>query len=363
MKKQLKAALSLFCAIVLVLALSVTALAAGYTYQGNQGQSLMLQSPADITTESEDGVYMNAINTVLNCTEDITLKFTMSSGMTNFSEETFLADSFPKIMICDTYGGETVAVPTYVSGSSAGIELVIPAGTLSEGSYVLVFGKDIRANNPSKTLGQDIVFRFTVSASASPETPDDVPPSATEVDCPYTDVSPDRAEAVMALVENGYLVPQSDTVFDAEQPVVRGDFIALLGRCRNINTGKYTSSSYSDVADDDAVMPYLEWATTKGIISGYGDGRFGPSDKITREQAACVLYAYSTAFGAENKDASLSIGSFADKDAVSPWAKNAVKWAVAVEILSADDSNQLNPGDAVTREEMAAMLYTIVGIQ
>lgn len=355
MKKRANIFLSLLCAFACLLSLSTTALAAGYSYQGKQGQTLLMQSPSDITVISEDGYYLNTINTPLNGTQDISLKFTMSSGMNNFSETTFQSINLPQITICDTYGGTVVAVPTYVSGNSSGIELSIPANTLADGSYVLVFGKNIQANKAEKTLGQDIVFQFTVSAD--PAVPEEPTEPEEKPSCPYTDVSPSCADAVMAMVEKGYLTPDSDTLFNAAQPVTRGEFVSLLGRCRNINSGKYTASSFTDVENTDPAMPYIEWAAAKGVVVGYGNGQFGAANPITREQAACILYSYAVVFDADNKDASASIGSFADGKQVSDWAKNAMKRAVAAEILTADDANQLNPGAPVSREEMAALVY------
>ena len=367
MKKQAKVFLSLLCAFACLLSLSTTALAAGYSYQGKQGQTLLMQSPSDITVNSEEGCYLNTINTPLNGAQDISLKFTMSSGMNNFSEATFLSVNLPQITICETYGGAVVAAPSYVSGSSDGIELVIPANTLTDGSYVLVFGKDIQANKAEKTLGQDIVFQFTVSADApipgEPAEPTEPEEPSAAPDCPYTDVSPSCAAAVMAMVEKGYLTPESDTLLNAAQPVTRGEFVSLLGRCRNINSGKYTSSSYADVENTDPAMPYIEWATSKGVVVGYGNGRFGASNLLTREQAVCILYSYAIVFDADNRDASASIGSFADSKQVSDWAKNAMKWAVAAGALTADDANQLNPGASVSREEMAALIYAAAGVK
>ena len=363
MKKQIKTFLALLCVFACILSLAVPALAAGYSYQGKQGQTLLLQSPSDITVISEEGYYLNTINTPLNGTQDISLKFTMSSGMNNFSEKTFLSVNLPQITVCDTYGGTVVANPTYVSGSSDGIELVIPANTLTDGSYVLVFGKDIQANKAEKTLGQDIVFQFTVSADAAVPTEPAEPEEPAAVDCPYTDVSPDCAAAVMAMVEKGYLTAESDTLLGAARPVTRGEFLSLLGRCRNINAGKYTASSYQDVENADPAMPYIEWATAKGIVKGYGDGLFGASDLLTREQAACILHAYAVVFEADNQNASTSIGAFADSKQVSSWAKDAVKWAVAAGALTADDANRLNPGAQVSREEMAALVYAAAGVK
>lgn len=371
MKRTARTLISLLCVFACLIALAVPAFAADYDFQGKGGQSLKLLSPDDITVESEDGVYLNTINTPLSNEKDITFKLTMSSGMNNFSKDTFVSVNLPQISVCDTYGGSVAASPSYVSGSSDGIELAIPAGTLADGSYVLVFGKDIQANNASKVLGQDIVFQFTVSAGAASdgtETPEvsETPaepgtPAVTE--CPYTDVDPACAEAVVALVEKGCLVPQSETTLGAARQATRGEFIALMGSCRGINTSKYIASSYTDLPDTDPNMPYIMWGAEKGIMVGYGGGLFGAGDNITREQAACVLYAYARAFDADNKDASVSVGSYADGKAVSGWAKDAVKWAVAAGVLAADSDNKLNPSASVSCQEMAALVYEAVGIR
>lgn len=371
MKNTARTLISLLCVAACLIATAVPAFAAGYDFQGKQGQTLKLLSPADITVESEDGVYLNTINTPLSNSEDITLKLTMSSGMNNFSKDTFVSVNLPQISVCDTYGGTVVTTPTYVSGGSDGIELAIPAGTLTDGSYVLVFGKDIQANNASKVLGQDIVFQFTVSAGAGSdesetpevsETPAE-PETPSAAQCPYTDVDPAYAEAVAALTEKDWLIPRSETLLGADQPVTRGEFVALMGRCRGINTSKYTASSYADLSDADPNMSYIMWATEKGIVGGYGGGRFGAGDNITREQAACVLYAYAKAFDADNKDVSASIGSYSDSKIVNDWAKDAMKWAVAAGILTADSNNKLNPSASVSCQEMAVLVYEIVGIR
>lgn len=371
MKKTPRTLVSLLCVCVCLITLAAPAFAADYDFQGKEGQSLKLLSPDDITVESEDGVYLNTINTPLSNEKDIIFKLTMSSGMNNFSEDTFVSVNLPQISVCDTYGGNVVAAPAYVSGSGNGIELAIPAGTLADGSYVLVFGKDIQANNASKVLGQDIVFQFTVSADAVPdesetpgvpETPAD-PETPSVTQCPYTDVDAAYVEAVIALIEQDFLTPQSETLLGANRQVTRGEFIALMGRCRGINASKYTTSSYTDLPDTDPNMPYIMWAAEKGIMVGYGGGLFGASDNITREQAACVLYAYAKAFDADNKDASTSIGSYADGKTVSDWAKDAVKWAVATEVLTVDSDNNLNPSTYVSCQEMAALIYEVVSIR
>lgn len=365
MKRIRTTLVSLLSAAALTLSMAVAASAAGYDFQGAAGQTLKLTAPAAVTVESTEGVYRNTITEPLPAGEELTFTFQLSAGMNNYDADLFQEKSLPLIAVKADYEGESLCTPTYVSGSKAdGITVAVPA--LEAGSYVLVFGAGIQANNPDKTLGQDIVFSFTVADGAVTEEPSETPEQPVEtpeqpeetpaVECPYTDVSADAAGPVMALVEKGLLTPASESLLGAGQPVTRGQLLTLMGQCRDINAGKYTASSFADLSNDDPAMPYVEWAVTKGLINGYGDGTVGAADQLTREQAACILARYAAAFELENASGKESLGAFSDKDQVSAWAKESVQWAVAAGLFPGET---LQPQATVTVQEMAVMMAAV----
>ncbi|MDE5590731.1 MAG: S-layer homology domain-containing protein [Acetatifactor sp.] len=53
----------------------------------------------------------------------------------------------------------------------------------------------------------------------------------------------------------------------------------------------------------------------QGIVTGYGNGRFGPNDSITREQLAVMLWRYNREPAATDKEL-----YFVDTDQASSWA-------------------------------------------
>lgn len=69
----------------------------------------------------------------------------------------------------------------------------------------------------------------------------------------------------------------------------RRTFIVMLVRAAGIETPAVSSSSFTDVADDDWALPYIEAAASAGIIAGCGDGLFCPGDPVTRGQAAAFI--------------------------------------------------------------------------
>jgi hypothetical protein len=46
---------------------------------------------------------------------------------------------------------------------------------------------------------------------------------------------------------------------------------------------------FPDVGHDDTHTSGIEWASERGLVRGYADGRFGPNDNLTRGQLATIL--------------------------------------------------------------------------
>ena len=93
-----------------------------------------------------------------------------------------------------------------------------------------------------------------------------------------------------------------------------------------------------------------QWAEKTGVSDGTN-----PDGKITREQLATMLYRYAKERGMVKADAQADLSTFADGAAVSPYAAEAMRWAVAVGIVNGMDGKLVPQGEA-TRAQMAAML-------
>ena len=93
-----------------------------------------------------------------------------------------------------------------------------------------------------------------------------------------------------------------------------------------------------------------QWAEKTGVSDGTS-----PDGKITREQLATMLYRYAKERGMVKADAQADLSTFADGAAVSPYAAEAMRWAVAVGIVNGMDGKLVPQGEA-TRAQMAAML-------
>lgn len=172
---------------------------------------------------------------------------------------------------------------------------------------------------------------------------------------PFTDVSDTAwySDAVQYVYEHDMMVGTSSTKFSPDSPTSRGMIVTILHRLEGLPSA--TGTAFSDVPAGQWYTDAVAWASANNIVNGYGNGKFGPNDPITREQMAAILYRY-----AEYKEYDTSItGSaitFADGEQVSAYAVDAVNWAIGVGLLQGVGNNKLSPASGATRAQTATIL-------
>lgn len=76
---------------------------------------------------------------------------------------------------------------------------------------------------------------------------------------------------------------------------------------------------------------------------------------MTREQAVQILYAYAQKQGAD-VSAQADLGRYTDAGTLSSWAQNAMRWAVAKQIVSGTSQSTLSPRGTTTRAQAAQLM-------
>ncbi|WP_312433360.1 S-layer homology domain-containing protein [Lacrimispora sp.] len=151
----------------------------------------------------------------------------------------------------------------------------------------------------------------------------------------------------------------SATTFAPDTAITRADFLMALGRLSGADVSIYNASSFTDVKSTDTAMPYIEWAVKNKIVSGYGNGKFGPNDSITREQMAVMMAGYAKATG-HKLPVSRQIITFADDAKISAYAKDAVKVIQQTGVINGKDGNRFDPQGNATRAEASTILRRFV---
>ncbi len=114
--------------------------------------------------------------------------------------------------------------------------------------------------------------------------------------------------------------------------------------------------AFPDVATDTWYSDAVAWAASSGVITGYGDGSFGPDDPITREQMATIFYRYAQINGLVRGPVTGDLSRYADGDDVGEYAREAVRWAVSVGLMNGTDATHLSPVKSASRAEVAAIV-------
>lgn len=94
-----------------------------------------------------------------------------------------------------------------------------------------------------------------------------------------------------------------------------------------------------------------EWAMSAGVSDGTN-----PHGALSRQQLVAMLYRFAKSQGAD-VSASAGLGRYADSAVVAPYAKEALSWAVAKNIVGGDSKGNLNPEGTATRAHFAVFLY------
>lgn len=171
----------------------------------------------------------------------------------------------------------------------------------------------------------------------------------------FTDVpaGSDYAEAVQWASDNGYIYGYGGGRFGVNDNVTRAQLATIFHRAAGTPAASGTSR-FSDAEAGAYYINALSWAETAGLIAGYPDGQFGVGDPVTRQQVATILWRWagSPAASAEN---------YLDENAISAYAQTAVDWSRSNGIIAARSDGRFAPTDNATRGEIVSALYNYMG--
>ncbi len=141
--------------------------------------------------------------------------------------------------------------------------------------------------------------------------------------------------------------------FDPDTPVDRGMAAAMLHRL--VGLPDIYNEGFPDVNNQyhyygGGVM----WCKEKGIVQGCSDGLYHPELPVTREQLAAILYRYCLYMGRHGSKGDLS--AFPDAGSVSPYAQEAMEWAVGSGLMKGKNGGLLDPQGQASRAE-AILLF------
>lgn len=162
------------------------------------------------------------------------------------------------------------------------------------------------------------------------------------------------ADCVAAAANSGLMTGTGKDLFSPEVKMTRAMLVTTLYRLAGapaVNGGAGFTDTQTGAWYSDAIS----WAVQNKIAEGYGGGRFGANDEVTREQFVTMLLRFAQ-YKKYTAAGSAPLDGFKDADSVSGWALSAMKWAAAEKLITGRTPDTLAPCGSATRAEAAAIL-------
>lgn len=166
-------------------------------------------------------------------------------------------------------------------------------------------------------------------------------------------------DAVQYANKNGLMKGTSEKpmLFSPHASTTRGMVVTILYRMAG-SPAVTAANPFDDVAAGQYYTDAVSWASNNKVVTGYGNGKFGPNNSITREQMASILMNYAKLKGYD-ASAKASLSGFDDVASVSEWALDNVSWANAKGLIQGS-GNKLMPGGNAERCQVAVILQRFV---
>lgn len=195
---------------------------------------------------------------------------------------------------------------------------------------------------------------------AKPETKPETEPAAS---VKFTDLGPCESwagESIGKLVSAGVIKGTSETTFNPEADITRGDFLAMLMRMLDVSETE-AARDFADVPADSYYYQEIMQARALGITQGTDaeSNLFAPRAAISRQEMvtmtirAIEITGYLKLNGVQD-----DLGGFLDAKQVAEYALASMQKAVGQDLIQGD-GEQLRPRDNTSRAETAVFLERI----
>ena len=251
----------------------------------------------------------------------------------------------------ETTGGTVTVSPTRASsGRTVTITAAPNTGFALESLTVL----DSRGNEIALTDKGDGKYTFTMPASRVT-----VEASFAPVPLPFEDVASGAwyEGAVRYAYFHNIMEGMRETEFAPATALTRAMAVQIL----------YNLEGQPDLSSENLGYPYEDvdaqawhgnavyWARITGVATGYGDGTFQPTDSITRQEFAQMLYNYAKYKGYDLTAAG-DLSTFPDANSIADWAEAAMSWANGNQLINGHDDGTIDAAGIGTRAQAASIL-------
>lgn len=164
------------------------------------------------------------------------------------------------------------------------------------------------------------------------------------------------AQASLDEIDSIGLIPASLDEADMRLNISRKELCQMAVLAYRKITGRTDltpdkTTYFTDTTDADICLAY-----ELGIVSGYSNGKFGPEDKLTRQELFQIIYSLFKSVGWSEDEVQEMFKTFVDYGKVGDWAVESTKVMLELGITTGTGGNYITPGGTTTVEQALLML-------
>lgn len=158
-----------------------------------------------------------------------------------------------------------------------------------------------------------------------------------------------------------------DGRFGVGDDLKRGQLAVILWRDANPSAATFDTSkavnttSMRDNLDGKYYTEAVNWAVSKGIINGYGNGIFGVDDPVTADMFVSIIGNYANNEISSKVAITNTVYALTDSSQIEPWALHKVSWALTTGLVQGypnegTSTYRFQPLEQIHRERAATIL-------
>ena len=169
------------------------------------------------------------------------------------------------------------------------------------------------------------------------------------------------APFVYDLAGQGILNGRSDTIFDPDGNITRGEFAKILAYASQDDLSQYKGTSNFADSKGHWSETNINWAYQNGIVKGQSETTFAPNAKITRQEMAVMIKRYADYKGIDLPKSNQAV-TFVDDGKIAAWAKAEVTAMQQAGIINGRPGNLFDPEGNASRAEAAKMISVLLDL-
>ncbi|MDY3031051.1 MAG: S-layer homology domain-containing protein [Clostridia bacterium] len=185
-----------------------------------------------------------------------------------------------------------------------------------------------------------------------------VKPEATSKPSAFSDINNSHwaYSSVMGLKTLDIIDGRDDGSFGTDDAVTREEFVKMLLGTFGMEATA-VEGPFGDVDKDAWYAPYVNTATSMGIVSGIENDVFGTGRRITRQDMSVLIGRFMEKQGCELNGEALT--AFTDDESISNYAKRSVYGLKNFGLINGMDDGSFEPLSEATRAQTAKILYSV----